>query len=198
MKHYASLFIISLLSGTITVWAQSDKKKEVEISIDQEQMPESATASLSEWLSEAQRIRFYQETDGDQISYEAKLRRKGKSYSVEFYEDGSLMDIEQLISYALLPEEVRHAIGEYLTQTYDRHQVRRVQKQYSTEDKDASDEETLKKVSEEDNDLTVRYELVVEVRRDSEVGSYELLLDDQGNFLQERKIVRRSLDNILY
>ena len=199
MKQPLFLLSLGILNATTSSWAQAPVKQEVEVSIKSNQMPGDATRLLADWLAHARRVRFYRETDGNQVSYEIKMKRKGRWYSVEFYEDGSLMDIEQLIRYQALPAHIRRVIDEYLTQSYDHHRARRVQKQYSAKAKHESDEAVLKAL-EQDNEkeLTIRYELVVDVRRDSEVGSYELLFDDQGNFLQERKIVRRSLDYILY
>ena len=200
MKSYIFCLSIAVLVGLADAQAQSDSEKsEVEVGIRRSEMPESAVTLLSDWLAEARRIRYYRETDGDQVSYEIKLKRKGKAYSVEFYEDGSLMDIEQLIRFRDLPHDVQKSLNRYLSQTYDHYRITRLQKQYSAEDADEDDEEVLEELEEGDeDDLTIRYELVVDIRLGNEVGSYELLFDDEGELLQKRKIVRRSLDNILY
>lgn len=189
-----------VLTGLTDTQAQSlAEKREVEVSIRRSEMPKYAVALLGEWLAESRRIRYYRETDGEQVSYEIKLKRKDQEYSIEFYEDGSLMDIEQLIELQDLPRDIQESLSRYLSETYDHYRIDRMQKQYSAEDTDEDDDEVLEELEEGDeDDLTIRYELVVDTRLDNEVGSYELLFDEAGELLQERKVVRRSLDNILY
>lgn len=175
-------------------------KNEVEESVRQEMMPEKALELLSDLLKDARKARFYRETDGERISYECKMVWKGDVYSIEFYENGSLMDIEKRVSYHSVSQEVRDNIEKYLAQQYKRFRIRKVQKQFSAEEgDDEEDEEVIEEFIEQDkDDLTIRYELVADVRGQSGVGSYEMLFDEKGNFLDKRKIVRRSLDNILY
>ena len=174
-----------------------DFKNEVETAIARQEMPEGALTLLSDWLKDARKERFYQESDGEARSFEAKLWRKGTVYSVEFYEDGSLMDVEVLTRYQQLPKTLRSTINASLKERYGRYKIKKTQKQYSAEEGD-DDAEAIAEITEGDaDDLTVRYELEIQVRG-SQVGSYEVLFDREGKFLQQRKIVRRSLDNLLY
>lgn len=192
---------LSLMIFSHFCLAQKQKgiKKEVEVAIRQDEMPAPARTLLSDWLVVARRTRFYQETDGDQTSYEAKLKKEDHWYSIEFHEDGSLMDVEQLISYSSLPSSFKRNVDTYLTQSYNRHQIRRVQRQYSAKDTSVTDAEVLSTLLQGNREgLTVRFELEVDVQQRSTIGSYELLFDEQGALLQERKIIRRSLNNILY
>ena len=174
-----------------------DFKNEVETAIARQEMPEGALTLLSGWLKDARKERFYQESDGEARSFEAKLWRKGTVYSVEFYEDGSLMDVEVLTRYQQLPKALRSAINASLKERYGRYKIKKTQKQYSAEEGDDG-AEAIGEINEGDaDDLTIRYELEIQARG-SQMGSYEVLFDREGKFLQQRKIVRRSLDNLLY
>jgi hypothetical protein len=44
------------------------------------------------------RVKFYKESDGDKISFEAKFKYKKQHFSVEFFASGVLEDIEILIN----------------------------------------------------------------------------------------------------
>jgi hypothetical protein len=47
-------------------------------------------------------------------------------------------------------------------------------------------------------DLTIRYEIIARVKGNDMFGAYEFLFDQEGKLIQQRKINRRSVDNILY
>lgn len=198
MRKVLFLFIIQLLFLHFTCFSQR-VKNEVEESIAKSEMPDKSLALISGLLKDARKTRFYRETDGEQVSYEAKIGWRGNMYSIEFFEDGSLMDIEKLVSYHSLSEEDRNNIEKYLSQEYTRFKIRKVQKQFSAEEHDEEDEEVIEEFLEQDNDdLIIRYEIEIDVRAQAGVGAYEMLFDNEGNFISKRKILRRSLDNILY
>ncbi len=186
-----------LLCGSHTGMTQ-DVKNEVETGITAQDMPEKAMKLLA-LMDDAGKVRFYYETDGQKTSYECKLLWQGDTYSIEFYEDGSLMDVEKLMKYRTLPRQVRQPIKAYLHEGHQRAKIKKVQQQFSAATSDKTDEEVLKAVLDKAHDaLTIRYELEVAIRKGNEVGTYEMLFDQAGQFLRKRKIVRRSLDNILY
>ncbi len=195
--RYVGMAVLAWGSLPYTGIAQA-VKDEVETAITAPDMPEKAMKLLA-LLEDAGKARFYHERDGQKTSYECKLKWQGHTYSVEFYEDGSLMDIEKLMKYRALPRQVRHSIKAYLHEGHQRAKVKKVQQQFSAEDSDETDEEVLQAfLKKEHDDLTIRYELEVAIRKGNEVGTYEMLFDHTGKFLRKRKIVRRSLDNILY
>ncbi len=193
--------ILTLLQALIVMMNGFSQaiKDEVEESIAEQEMPEAALALLSPLLNEASAIRFYRETDNQQRSYECKMIWRGNDYSIEFHEDGSLMDIEQLVSFRSLSPVLREKINKHLSQEYRRFKIRKVQKQYSAEETNEADKEAIEEFMEKDqDDLRIRYEIEVDIKSREAVGSFEMLWDDEGNFLEKRKIIRRSLDNLLY
>lgn len=198
MRKPLLLIIIPLFFLRFYCFSQA-AKNEVEESIAKNAMPEKAIQLISDLLEEARKVHFYRETDGEQVSYEAKIQWQRNLYSIEFFENGSLMDIEKLIPYESLSQKAKNNIEKYLDKEYGRFKIRRVQKQFSAEDHDEEDEEVIEEFIEQDSeDLTIRYEIEIDVREQAEVGAYEMLFDDEGKFVNKRKILRRSLDNILY
>lgn len=174
-------------------------KQEVEESIRQQQMPKEALSLLEELLEDARKVRYYRERDGDQLSYESKFIWQGDTYSVEFFPDGALMDIEKLIDFDELPKITQNNIADYLRQHFDKTSIKRLQQQFTPEDTDESDEEMMEEFMEQDlDDLTIRYELVVDTKKDGKITAYEMLFDEAGNYLEQRLVVRRASDNILY
>jgi hypothetical protein len=201
MKHRQLLYlhlIVLLLGGGAASRAQG-VKKEVEVSIRQHQMPEKSLRLLADLLPEARRVRFYQETDGEKVSYESKLKWRGSRYSIEFYTDGSLMDIEKRIKFRSLPPNIGEQVKLQLEAEFRWYKVRRVQAQFSAQVPDQPDAEVIRKFMKNDyQNLTIRYEMEVDGKAGGEVGAYELLFDAGGALVKKRPIVRRPLDNLLY
>jgi hypothetical protein len=197
MKKPRLLLLLALLAAG-NAFSQN-VKEEVEISIRQHQMPEKAISLLQPLLEEASKVRFYRETDGEQITYEGKLRWKGKFYSIEFSQDGRLQDIEQLVKFRHLPGEIRKQVEAQMDKEFGHYRIRRTQVQYSAGTPDQPDADVFRDFAGQQYDsLTVRYEIEADGRNGSQIGGYELLFDPDGKLVKKRPIVRRSLDNILY
>lgn len=174
-------------------------KQEYEKDIKEEEVPAEILELIKPMLEESRRIRYYEEYDGEKTGYEIKMLWRDRQLSVEFYADGRLMDIEELISYKEIEEEAREEIAEYFEEEFEKHKIQRLQRQYTPEEEDDEDEELIEDFMEDDReDLTIRYEIVVRVKSDEMYGPYELLFDDEGELLDVQKIERRSLDNVLY
>ena len=196
-KYLFLLFACTFISSGF-VFAQ-DAKDEVEKSISRDEMPAPALSVLDEFWSDEKKIDFFHQSDGETISYEAKLDWEGHQYSIEFDSEGMLIDVEQLIEFEELPTPLQNSITEEVDKQYNRFRFTRVQRQFSIseEEDDDDNDEVLEDVLEEDyEDLVIRYEIEVEAQNRKELGSFELLFDENGNFIQKRRIVRRSLDNI--
>lgn len=168
-----------------------DKKQEVETTIKKAEMPAAALNLLNQFWNDEKKADFYREFDGVSVSYEVKFVHNKHLLSIEFNEQGLLQDIEQLIEFDEIPENTGTAIKSYLNDQYTKFKVTRVQQQFSGG-------EDLAKRYLEDNlgQLTIRYELGVEAQNKEELGAFEFLFNKNGQLLQKRRIVRRSLDNI--
>lgn len=198
MKQLRLLIILLMLPAEGILMAQ-DVKNEVEVSIRQHQMPQQAIQLLGPILAEAGRVKFYQETDGEQTSFESKLSWKGNFYSIEFDHEGKLLDVEKLVSFRTLPKEIRKQVEEQLESEFDRYRIRRTQVQYSAGKNGQPVTGVIRKFMENDaGEMTIRYEIEADGRKGNQIGGYELLFDQEGKLLKKRPVVRRSLDNILY
>lgn len=198
MKYsFYFLLLIFSLTGTSAVLGQSEKR-EVEQSIDKSEMPPIALETLNEFWPNMDNIRYFYETDGDTETFEAKLEWKGKQYSIEFTEAGNIIDVEQLLEISEISASAAESINDYLEQNFNRVRITRLQRQYIADDEDGVDDiDFIDDILEEDEeDYNIRYELEVEGKSGSEIGAFELLFDKDGDIIQRRRIIRRSLDNI--
>lgn len=195
--YYHTLFLLSaILLISINPATAQDTKDEVERSIKRDEMPTPSLSMLNQFWNEEKNADFYRQSDGEKISYEAKLDWKGYQYSIEFDSKGSLIDVEQLIELKDLTVVLRNTITEEINKRYTRFRFNKIQRQFTASENEEQDE-LLEEVLDEDfEDLVIRYEIEVDAQNKDEFGSFELLFDENGNLIQKRRIVRRSLDNI--
>lgn len=187
--YYLTFFILLCTANPFT--HAQEQKREAETSIKKSEMPAAALNILNEFWNDEKKADFYREFDGKTVSYEAKFMHNDHLISIEFSEEGLLEDIEQLIEFHEIPENTGTAIRSYLNDQYIKFKITRVQRQFS-----GSDSLVQNFLAEDFKPITIRYELEVEAQNKKELGDFEFLFNRNGQFIQKREIVRRSLDNI--
>lgn len=192
------LFIITFILFTALAQAQ-DKKIEKEEGIDREEMPEDAFFLIDKIPQKANRLRYYYQTDGEEESYETKFKFKRSIFSVEFGKDGKLEDVEVILKEKQLPKQTLQNIQTYLEKNHERHKLEKIQAQYLPNSVSESSAEKLflKSLSfhtqQPDN-----YEIIVAVKNKGKLKKFEMLFDKNGQFKNEREIIRNSYDYLIF
>lgn len=169
------LCILASLFFLTSIFAQ---KIEQEKRIDPSDFPNQAMDYLEEHFSGIRKMKLYQEISTDSVTYEAKFKLNAFRYSVEFFPDGELLDIEKLIPFSTIPEPSRLKIIELWQDHFKKYKVTRCQEQTS--------------------DLGIRYEIEVKGKNKEGRALYEYLFEADGDFVQKRKIILRTTDMTLY
>ncbi|RDK88819.1 hypothetical protein [Marinirhabdus gelatinilytica] len=183
---------IILLLTTICI---AQTKSEYEQRISQEEFPLAALTLLQPKFDKVRRLRFYVEFDGTHKSFEAKFKWNKKQYSAEFTAQGILEDVEVDQDKKELRTNTRKKIETYLDATYERWKIEKIQQQYRVLDqaeKTLEDAYTLKELP------TNNLELIVATKSEGKLTKFEMLFDSKGNFVQQRKVHRRSYDFLLF
>ena len=123
-------------------------------------------------------LKYYQEFAVDTMTYEAKFRWRDYLYSVKFYPDGALFDIEKKVNFHSLPEEVQAKIKEKWQQDFKKFRVSKCQEQTS--------------------DAGLRYEIEMKGKKQGDTAFYEYLFEADGAFVKRSKIFLRPNDVTLY
>ncbi|MDZ7847574.1 MAG: hypothetical protein U5L96_12850 [Owenweeksia sp.] len=152
MNNWLKLTVICCILH-LTGFSQ-EVKMEYEERVDSGEVPRQVLEAISPLLEEADKVKYYFEKASEQDFYEVKMRWRGKLLSVEFYSDGRLMDVEQLVEIDQLPQARRGAISDYFDRQFKRYRFTRVQVQYTSE------EELIESLVEEDyEEMEIRYEI---------------------------------------
>lgn len=200
MKRFFCLSLMTLLVSigfSATAHAQSEKN-EVERSVNRNDMPDKVLSLIDEFWPNLRGIKYYEQTDGEETTYEVKLEWRGDQYSIEFSTEGAVLDVEKLISFEDIPEPTRDAITRDLEDQFNSHRLTRIQIQFLAADEDDEDDsDFIDDILEEDaDDYEIRYEIELDSENRRELGSFEMLYDESGTLIEKHRIVRRSLDNI--
>ena len=167
----------------------SQEKKEYEKRISKDSFPAEALELLNPFLPNTKRLQFYQEFDGESESFEAKFKIKRKWYSVEFFPNGNLQDIEMKVKLKELPDSLSQKISNYFKEQYDQWKIEKTQLQYK--------ETSVLKKNFHKTDFT-GVEIIVTTKTNGKLTKYELNFDSEGNFVSKRKVVRRTYDFLLF
>lgn len=171
------------------------QKNELEYRIDPDAFPAEAMEQVIDKIADSDKVRYYKEIDIDKISYELKIKRDGRRYSIEFDSIGNLEDVEIQIDEDGIPQKTFERIKDYYQNFYDRYRIIKVQKHYAA---DVFGKKTLNYGFYNHDDADVRFEIVAAGKRNKSYERYEMLFNMEGNVLRKRKFITPNYDHILY
>ncbi len=184
-----------LLSNAVFLTSAQDVKAEKETHLDADEMPPSIIALMSQYLQKSKRVRYLRETDGNNESFEVKFFLDRVEYSVEFDTTYQLEDIEVTREREELPVSTFKMIDDSL-KVFGRYKIKRIQQQFSSSN--ISDSEILQMVFMQQSGPTIRYELVISAKKGKVWEQFELLFDEQGKLLSQRRVKDSTVDYLLY
>lgn len=191
MKRTIFALLLALLWPIISF---SQVKYEREYRISAKEAPAPARA-FAEKAFPGQKIKWYKEERLESFSFEAKAKRYGVRFSVEFDSLGLIEDVEMLLSFSEIGELARKNIETKLGNTFSKYKVQRAQRQLTGQ------EQALRELVSAGTTalpFEVRYELVARGKKDKVTGLYELLFDDRGELLDMKEIIPRNTDILDY
>ncbi|CAM3384566.1 hypothetical protein ZORO111903_12245 [Zobellia roscoffensis] len=189
-----SFLILFFIFSTSTAFAQI--KNEREHRIKKSQFPENARLFIHQKLVNAKRIRFYKEIDGNKVSYEAKFKKDRLQYSIEFNTEGILEDIEIEIKPIDIPNETYTKITIYLENNFKKYRVKKIQQQYLSDGEDI--DQTLKEAFQNLMLPSIKYELIVNGKKEKSFEQFEILFNADGKFELIKKALPPNYDHVLY
>ena len=186
--------ILLVLSIILSLPLMAQVKYEKEIRVSDKDVPKEALG-LVEQLMPGQKVKWYKEFGKDKTSFEAKTKKDGKAYSIEFSEQGGFEDLEERVRFEALPETVKTAIRLVLDDTFAKYSIEKVQIQYSG----SADELTLHFLQgTKSGSLVVRYEVIVAAKEDGQFNEFEWLFDAAGSILHRQIIMPKDTQNLEY
>jgi hypothetical protein len=190
--HVVCSLIVFLFISVSPLFAQ--EKFEKESRIRKKDIPTKALQFV-EALPLAKKVKWYREEGLTNTSIEAKFRYEKKRYSVEFDTTGNVQDVELNISKAGLPSGVLKTFCVYLKANCSKHNINKVQIQYTGE---ASDLLSVIKGDDGNLKFNIYYEVVVVCTYEKKTDLFEYLINEEGEVLSSSKIIFKNSTHLEY
>ncbi|WP_435578320.1 hypothetical protein [Gilvibacter sp.] len=187
-----SCILLSLM--LIPMLGYGQQKLENEVRISRSEVPKIAL----EFIDTApfkKKVRWYKEYFLGGTSVEAKTRFNGKRYSIEFDVDGNLEDVEIDHPWKQAPEPVRQRMEDYLEEQFERYSLDKLQFQYSGATHQVFEWLHGRLAA---STLQLRYEVVIHTKVKGRFKRFEVLFDDNGNYIKSAEFIPKNVDNIEY
>ena len=193
-KIYVYLFLVSVFACCQLSFAQYTYEREFRIR--KSQFPSAAHAVIDDYVEGAKRLKFYQETDSNKVSFKAKLKKDKLWYNLDFDKEGVLKKIEILINTTDIPNDTYSNIEKYLNNNFYKYRINKLQQQYYLNSDTL--EETFKNAFQNLILSSNMYEIVIAGKKEKGYLDYEIQFDADGNFKKKRKVLPSNYDHILY
>ncbi len=190
----ATIVIFFGLILALSSHAQTQVKMEKEVRIKENNVPEIAKTFLKE-AGVVNRIKWYKDTDFQEVVIEAKAKHRGTLYSIEFDTTGHIINVEYIIKYKHLARKIKSNIENQLDTKFRRYTFIKTQKQY-TGNKKALNE--LIRNDDTEKNFVTRYEIVLKGTEENYKRKYELTTDREGVLIDMKKIVEPDMDILIY
>ena len=191
MKYILSTFCLLLLGYAPIASAQ--EKIEIETRIRSVAVPEDALAFIQQ-LNPSREQRWYKEKSQLGTTVECKFKHNKQLHSIEFDEDGRLLDMEIKVDAEQVPQRVLEQIEKVLNTRFDTWKFIKIQIQYSGELEQVKQTFFTPSMTT----LSPKYEVVLQGKLNKTTQQYEYLFDNTGSLLEELLIPSRNTDNLEY
>lgn len=190
MKKHLLLFILLLQLSS----AYSQDKSEREYRIKSSQVAAKALEYVENNFQDV-RIKWYGEENLDGKAVEAKGKKQGNLYSVKFNMNGELQDIEMVMKFGDIAQDVRNTIEKNLESRFSKFKLQKTQIQWLGK---ASDLASLIRGENVTGLYTTNYEITLRGTKEGLTEYYEILADHTGKIVRESRILQRTNQNLIY
>ena len=170
----------------------AQEKFEREYHIKTSQVPDNALNFINACNFD-KKVKWYAEESQIGKTFETKTRFKKSKFSIEFDENGLLLDTEEKVKFKKLTIDTQQRLSEQLALLFDHYKIHKIQKQWLGTElairSYLSDRNSIK-------GLTLNYEVVIMGKKKGQHTLYEVLFTDDFGSYEIRKIIQKETDNL--
>lgn len=187
MRFLVIIFLLFSLSMT------SQIKFEREYKIDANKVPKNALKTINSWHFK-KKVRWYAEESQDGKTFEAKVCYQSKKHSIEFTENGEIIDAEVKVKFSELAQDVKLQIQKVLNEKFKKFKIKKTQIQHTGNAQQIYS--TVFNISQSQLPFKPNYELIVVAKKDKVNKGYEFLFNSKGEVIKELIIAPQNNDNL--
>lgn len=189
MKTYLFVFL-SFFS--MILFAQEKFEKEYRIQV--EEVPKKSLEFVNS-LKLKKKIKWYAEESNEGKSFEAKTCHQKHLYSIEFNENGTLIDIEKKVSFSELNKSIQENLKNNLLKKFTKYKFKKIQIQYKGLESELK--KTFSVLPRNKINTKVFYEVVIKAKKEKDYSLYEVLFNEKGiiiNILKFKQVNSINLE----
>ncbi|GAB3945220.1 hypothetical protein GCM10028805_13950 [Spirosoma harenae] len=188
-----ALFLTLAFVGLILP-CRGQQKYEREYRIKSSAVPKKAAQFINDVFSKTT-VHWYGEESLTGTTIEAKLKKGGNRYSIEFDPSGKIQDVEIQRSFNQIPAQTRKVLNDRLSQQFDKFTVVKTQLQWTASQADLK---TAILTNNPPASVQIRYELILKAQKDGAANYYEVLCEQSGAIVSTHQLVQRNVNNMIY
>lgn len=191
-----NIWILIALFCTIKIGNAQDglkNKFEREYSIKQSEAALEARNFIRETFDG--KVRWYGEVNLDGQAIEAKGKKDKELYSVKFDTLGNIQDVEVVINFRSLSDDLKNKIQDELDKQFSSTKIVKTQTQW------LGSKEILKQLINKEtttDDYITNYEIVIRGKKSNRYELYEVLFDQNGKLIDKAKIIQKNDQHLIY
>jgi len=188
LKKTTSFFLITYLFGFNFTFSQVKFEKEYRLKIAL--VPEKAIQIIEKWNFK-KKVKWYAEESQDGKTIEAKVCHNKHKLSLEFEENGNLIDIEKTVKFSNLQEDIQKNIEKTLSKRFKKFRIKKVQIQYKGEESAVYNK--LFQLKSQHEEIIPKYEIIVKGKDEKRFQNFEILFNKNGEI--EKELLIKSTDS---
>ncbi|MDP5105474.1 MAG: hypothetical protein NWQ31_04810 [Polaribacter sp.] len=189
MNKFTILIVLSIFH--FSFFAQ--QKFEKEYRVKPNEIPLKSLQIIKMWNFE-KKVKWFAEESNDGKTFEAKVVYKRDRYSIEFSEEGQILDVEKKVKFSELSSEIQRKIKENLSKKFKKYRIKKVQIQYSGTETAIYNEVFQLKTTHER--AKINFEIILKAKKENDYALYEILADNKGILIKELKFKQESSLNL--
>lgn len=182
--------ILLILLVNCKVFAQ--QKFEREYRVKEREVPKKSVDFVHQ-CNFKKKVKWYVEESQDGTTFEAKVYKKKHLYSIEFLENGTLLDVEKKVKFSKLPKDIKKRIHKTLATTFKKYHIKKTQKQWKGNSEKLIQFITKKKKATKEE---TAFEIVVKGRKNKKYHLFEILFNHKGEILKKLQFSPINSDNL--
>jgi hypothetical protein len=165
MNKFTILIVLS--SFHFSFFAQ--QKFEKEYRINSNEIPAKSLQIIKMWNFK-KKVKWYIEEGNDGNTFEAKVVYKRHRYSIEFSEEGQILDVEKKVKFSELSDEIQLKIKENLYRKFKKYRIKKGQVQYTGTETAIYGEVFQLKTTQER--AKINFEIVLKTKKENDYALY--------------------------
>jgi hypothetical protein len=183
--------LILLFIVHFSLFAQ--QKFEKESRIKSNEVPVKSLQIMNMWNFK-KKVKWFAEESNEGKTFEAKVVYKKHRYSLEFSEEGEILDVEKTVKFTDLAKEIQQKIKQNVSRRFVKYRIKKVQIQYSGSETEIYHKIfQLKKGNEK---AKINFEIVLKGKKEKDYALFEILFDQKGNLIKELKFKEENSLNL--